>query len=786
MDRAQEERLARNYEPLVPHFDLWEKTKDLIDQLIDIILNYRQSGHPGGSRSKVHGLLVTLLSGVMRWDIRHPEKRFGDRFVLVGGHTVPLIYATLAVFHEALRLKLQQTGDRRYQVPNEKERALFWEDLLGFRHRGGLSGHAEMEGKTLFLKFNTGPSGHGAPAAAGLALALQRAGADGVKVFAFEGEAGLTAGAAHETMNSAWGLALDNLYFVIDWNDYGIDDHPISSVVAGTPADWFASHGWRVFGTEFGSEWGPVAQAIVSMVHGDNPERVPSMVWLKTRKGRGYLKYDNASHGAPHAMNSELFWETKREFADKYDVQFVNFGGKAPGDPAAVRAELEANLKVVMGVLARDQALVDYLADRLVELGDSVPEEIPSFMLGKGGTPWQDERLYDFRKYPSELYVEPGTSVANRTALSKWGAWANAFGAREYGRPLFLAASADLADSTNLSGFGKGFADFEGYGWYERFGSPDGVLLPQEITEFANAGILAGMATVNLAADPEQEFDGFWGACSTYGSFSYLKYGMLRLFSQLAQDCQLKVGKVLYIAGHSGPETADDSRTHFGVFAPAVMQLFPKGQVINLHPWEHNEVPVLLGAALKQDVPVVILHLTRPPIPIPDREQLGIASHFEAARGAYVVRDYAAGKPRGGALIVQGTSSMVSVVKLLPELDQRGLNIKVVYGASHELFERQAPEYQLSILSPADRVDSTVLTTQARASMRDWLFNKTAEDYAMSADWDDRWRTGGTVDEVIEQAHLSPGWVLQGIERFVTERAERLSRMRSDIDTALQ
>jgi transketolase len=786
MDRAQEERLARNYEQLVPHFDPWEKTKDLIDQLIDIILNYRQSGHPGGSRSKVHGLLVTLLSGVMRWDIRHPEKRFGDRFVLVGGHTVPLIYATLAVFHEALRLKLQQTGDPRYRVPNAEKRALTWEDLLGFRHRGGLSGHAEMEGKTLFLKFNTGPSGHGAPAAAGLALALQRAGADGVKVFAFEGEAGLTAGAAHETMNSAWGLALDNLYFVIDWNDYGIDDHPISSVVAGTPADWFASHGWRVFGTEFGSEWGPVAQAIVSMVHGDNPERVPSMVWLKTRKGRGYLKYDNASHGAPHAMNSELFWETKREFADKYDVQFVNFGGKAPGDPTAVRAELEANLKVVMGVLARDQALVDYLADRLVELGESVPEKIPSFVLGKRGTPWQDERLYDFRKYPSELYVKPGTLAANRTALSKWGAWANAFGAREYGRPLFLAASADLADSTNLSGFGKGFADFEGYGWYERFGSPDGVLLPQEITEFANAGILVGMATVNLAADPEQEFDGFWGACSTYGSFSYLKYGMLRLFSQLAQDCQLKVGKVLYIAGHSGPETADDSRTHFGVFAPAVMQLFPKGQVINLHPWEHNEVPVLLGAALKQDVPVVILHLTRPPIPIPDREQLGIASHFEAARGAYVVRDYVAGKPRGGALIIQGTSSMVSVVNLLPELDQRGLNIKVVYGASHELFERQAAEYQLSILSPADRVDSTVLTTQARASMRDWLFNKTAEDYAMSADWDDRWRTGGTVDEVIEQAHLSPGWVLQGIERFVTERAERLSRMRSEIDTALQ
>jgi transketolase len=89
------------------------------------------------------------------------------------------------------------------------------------------------------------------------------------------------------------------------------------------------------------------------------------------------------------------------------------------------------------------------------------------------------------------------------------------------------------------------------------------------------------MATVNLAPDVEAEFDGFWGACSTYGSFSYLKYGMMRLLSQLEQDCQFKLGKVLWVAGHSGPETADDSRTHFGIFEPGASSL--KGTV-NLHP----------------------------------------------------------------------------------------------------------------------------------------------------------------------------------------------------------
>jgi transketolase len=633
-----------------------------------------------------------------------------------------------------------------------------------------------MEGKTLFLKFNTGPSGHGSPAAAGEALALKRAGAEDVKVLVLEGDAGMTPGAVHETMNSAWGLGLDNLNFLVDWNDFGIDDHPVSTVVYGTPTDWFAAHGWRVFSVESGDEWGPLTAAFLSMMLGDNANRVPSATWFKMRKGREYLKYDNKSHGAPHKIDCDLFWETKRPFAEKYGATFANFGGCAPADPDALRAEFEANLKAVIDVLHRDQALVDYLADTLVALGDSVPEEVPAFQLGQRGNPFQDERLYDYENYPDDLYVAPGTSIANRGALATWGAWVNAFGAQEYGRPLFVACSADLADSTRISGFAKGYGDFEGYGWYERYGTPEGVLLPQEITEFANVGILAGMASVNFAPDPEKAFDGFWGACSTYGAFSYLKYGMMRLYSQLAQDCQWKVGKVLWIAGHSGPETADDSRTHFGIFSPGVTQLFPAGSIINLHPWEHNEVPVLLGAALKLDVPIIALHLTRPAIEIPDREKLGMPSHFAAARGAYVVREARSDQPRGGTLIVQGTSAMATMVKVLPELDERGLNVKVVCATSPQLFAFQPAEVRRKVLSPDDWADSTVITTQARWLMHNWLFNKVAEEYALSSDWDDRWRTGGTLDELVDEAHLSPRWVLEGIARFVQDRDARLSR----------
>ncbi|MHB8332806.1 MAG: transketolase, partial [Candidatus Dormibacteria bacterium] len=684
-------------------FDHWEVVKDLVDELIDLQLNYRQSGHPGGSRSKVHLLLATLLSGAMRWDIQRPWRRFGDRFVLSAGHTVPLVYSALAVFNEALRVRHERDHDARFAFPNGGRFALTWEDLLGLRHRGGLPGHAEMAGKTLFFKFNTGPSGHGMPPAAGEALALKLAGAGAVKVFAVEGEGGLTPGAAHETKNSAWGLGLSNLVFLLDWNDFGIDLRSASSVVPGGPSEWFQPYGWRVLGTEQGMEWGPVTRTVLEAAQGPNPEKAPSVAWFKTRKGRGYGKYDAPSHGTPHPLNSPEFWAVRKQFMARYGVSYQGVDEPAPLDPAERAAQARANLEIAVGVLRRDSNLVDHLSERLLEIAGTVPDRIETFNLGgKGKGIFEDSRLTDFRSYPKQIYKQPGERQPNRAALASWGAWINAYARAEYGRPLFIVSSADLADSTNISGFGKDWGELPGWGWYERDGNERGTVLPQEITEFTNAGISVGLATVNFADDPFSQFNGFWSACSTYGSFSYLKYGEMRLFSQLAQDCELRVGKVIWVAGHSGPETAEDSRTHFGVFSPGVTQLFPDGQVIDLHPWEYNEVPVVLGAALLTSAPIIALHLTRPAIDIPDREALGMPSHFEAARGAYVLRPFREDQPQLGTVFIRGSVPTANLVSLLPELERSRLNVKVVAAISPQLFSLQDRAYREETITEAD------------------------------------------------------------------------------------
>ncbi len=766
------------FEALQAHFGHWAKIGDLVDQCIDLMLNLRQSGHPGGSRSKVPMLVASTLGAGMRWDLRRPELAFGDRFILVAGHCNPAVYALLAVYNEALRIRHRQTGDARYLVPDASERMLTFEDLLWLRHNKGLPGHAEMEGKTLFFKFNTGPSGHGAPAALGEAMALKHAGAGSVRVFAMEGEGGHTAGAHHEVKNSAWGLGLDNLIYLFDWNDHGIDDFANSEVVPGTPVDWFEPYGWRVAGTEDGEDYAALTRALLEVVHAEDTQGKPGCVWFKTRKGRGYHKFDAASHGKAHGRNSELFWRCREDFEKKYGVEFAGRGDtRDPGEDAC-REQTADWLRTVMGVLEADQELVSYLADTLLELGESVPTSPESFQLTSPANLAEDRTWLAPERLPAELFVAPGTKIANKEGFARFGAWVNAEAAKHMGRPLVLACSADLADSTSIAGFAKPWGDQPGFGWYERTRNPRGALLPQQITEFTNAGLSVGLAVTNMSARPEEEFLGYWGACSTYGSFSYLKYGLMRLFSQLAQDCPLKVGKVLWIVGHSGPETAEDSRTHFGIFAPGVTQLFPDGHAINLHPFEHNEVAPMLAAAFASDVPIVALHLTRPAVEVPDRAKLGLPSHMDAARGAYVMKAHDPNRPKEGTLLVQGTSTTESVLALWPVLHAKDApNLKVVAALSWELFQAQSQTYRDSVLPAEDWRDSTVITNGARRLMHDWLPHKVAERYAMSPDFDNRWRTGGNVEELKREARIDPDSLWQSITRFAAERPKRMAEL---------
>ncbi len=125
--------------------------------------------------------------------------------------------------------------------------------------------------------------------------------------------------------------------------------------------------------------------------------------------------------------------------------------------------------------------------------------------------------------------------------------------------------------------------------------------------------------------------------------------------------------------------------------------------------------------------------------------------------------------------------STANTLQILPELDARGLNVKLVAVPSPQLFAAQSADYRASLITEADRWDSTFITNRSRRLFYDWILNPLAAEYAMSCDSDDRWRTGGSVDEICTEAKIDPAGLLAGIERFVKERKSRLERLESGL-----
>ena len=185
-----------------------------------------------------------------------------------------------------------------------------------------------------------------------------------------------------------------------------------------------------------------------------------------------------------------------------------------------------------------------------------------------------------------------------------------------------------------------------------------------------------------------------------------------------------------------------------------------------------------LAAALQTDVPIVALHLTRPALVIPDRAALGMPSHMEAANGAYVIHDYDLVRPKEGTVIIEGTATMDSIMELLPSfLSGDAPNLKLVCAVSYELFARKPKAYRDKVLNKLDWLDSTVITNGARRLMYDWMPHKVAGEYALSSDQDNRWRTGGSVEEVKVEAGIDPESIWKGIARFAADRDKRLGAL---------
>ena len=174
--------------------------------------------------------------------------------------------------------------------------------------------------------------------------------------------------------------------------------------------------------------------------------------------------------------------------------------------------------------------------------------------------------------------------------------------------------------------------------------------------------------------------------------------------------------------------------------------------------------------------------MTRPGIEIPDRKALNIESHFEAAKGAYLIKDYEEGEPKEGVVLIRGTSPTANLIKVLPEILNSGPNVKIVAAISLELFDLQSEDYKKKVYSESERLDSMIITNGSIGNMAGWSGGPQTNEYSLSSDFDNRWRTGGSLEEVIEEAHLSPHYILDAIKKFASNKDKRIEKIRSNLN----
>ena len=817
----------------VPAYDR-ERLEDIgfmTAMTLTLLGNYQQTGHFGGPLAYTPYNVALHLAGPenggLQYDYRRPKHPFGDKLLLAGGHNIPTLYALWMIMGEAMARRHAATGDPRFHVdPNIAMLAI---DCLGFRRGAGalktlladagladdplfaqaklrgirsLAGHSETT--DLINDVNGGPSGIGIATAAGKAAFWDFMGAGASpKVVALEGEFAMTSGHSQEFKTQAVAQRVGKrLRVLLSYNNAGIDDSLIGGVVAQSIdgyriADQWSAYGWNVVAVDDGNDYDQVLAALKTMEDWDPADRRPMIVIGNTTKGWWPAAVDGTipgfgdqvvgypSHPYDMKMNAPYFVALAATFEQRYGVEFEGIRDGAVTDQAARLRQFKNNIDIALSVLAQD-GLGDWLSDRLVAIGDQVRDE-QSLRVDNSLDPFQDERLR-VKNLPLEpqtvrgrmdgqdtevgveLFKKPGEAAGTRRAISEVVKWMN-----HVTDNRFLTLSADLSNSINVE---KGSLT----GHYDPVANQAGTRLKAAIQEAGNASTAVGLVGQSASLDPNMH-SGVWAISGSYGAFTPFMYLPARVWSQQNQDSPFRLGVLNILAGHSGPETAADARTHFGIFAPQVWKLFPRGQVIMLNFWDYNDVaPGYFAAAeiAARDplVGVIVLEVARPDFPVADRRTFADTDPLAAAKGFYVLRDFVPDRPRHGYVVAQGSSSTVNLVNALPELEKDGVNVKVVAAISEELFDRQPQSYRDAVLPAAARHDLMVVSTGTRRMWPVRDVGPLTDEYSLISDWHDRWLTGGLEPDVIAEAHLDERSIADGVARFAAERESRLARQR--------
>lgn len=257
------------------HMTLEELERKAYDIRMDIIrmLERAGSGHSAGPLGMAD-LLTALYFDVMKHDPKKPDWEERDIFLLSNGHTVPVLYATMAhagYFPKEELMTLRQFGSR-------------------------LQGHPERI-KLPGLENTSGPLGSGLSQACGIALAMRMDKQTHRWVYVMMGDGEQNEGNVWEAAMLASKYKLNNIIAITDRNNIQIDG-PTETVMPleDLRAKWEA-FGWHVINID-----GNNMEAIIdACAMGRAIVEKPVMIIAHTIPGKGvdFMEYDFHWHGLP-------------------------------------------------------------------------------------------------------------------------------------------------------------------------------------------------------------------------------------------------------------------------------------------------------------------------------------------------------------------------------------------------------------------------------------------------------------------------------------------------------
>ncbi|MDR3569218.1 MAG: transketolase [Syntrophobacteraceae bacterium] len=233
------------------------------------------SGHPGGSMSSLH--LLLMLYSTISHTAENPCWEGRDRLVVSMGHVSPGVYSVLSEFGYI-----------------EEE-----DFLVGFR-RGGSAFAGHVESCVPGVEWNTGVLGQGLSAGAGMALGLKLQEKKN-RVFVLMGDGEQQKGQISEARRFAAKYGLNNMACLIDRNHLQIGGSTHAVMPQDIRADFAASH-WNVVYVEDGNDFEQIFQAMRKVYLGEAAAdpRFPFAVIARTVMGKGVSFMENKAkyHGS--------------------------------------------------------------------------------------------------------------------------------------------------------------------------------------------------------------------------------------------------------------------------------------------------------------------------------------------------------------------------------------------------------------------------------------------------------------------------------------------------------